>query len=74
MRRYWKKGVSSELMNPYKGEKTTQEWKIKWGVFRGLTAMGVKAGIWIPPPVFYGYDLLCPAILADQILNRFHHR
>ena len=52
MRRYWKKGVSSELINPHKGEKTTQEWKIKWGVFRGLTAMGVKAGIWIPPPVF----------------------
>ena len=40
MRRYWKKGVSSESMNPHKGEKTTQGWKIKWGVFRGLTAMG----------------------------------
>jgi hypothetical protein len=40
MRRYWKKGVSSESMNPHQGKKITPRWKIKWGVFRGLTAVG----------------------------------
>ena len=40
MRRYWKKGVSSESINPHKGKKVTQGWKIKWSVFSILIAMG----------------------------------
>lgn len=40
MRKYWKKDVSSESINPHQGEKAAQGWKIKWGVCRGLTAMG----------------------------------